>query len=142
MAVTLTICASDIFSSVNTHRPSSNASRQDFLFRSMDGHFTQGVSVFGRIVNVDVEFPATAVLRPAVIRTNGRAEFMTRFLDLSIHDLAIMVGLGCFAGSASSVLWDIFAASPAPKEFAIPAALIGFVLGKIVSDRAGARAHA
>lgn len=67
---------------------------------------------------------------------------MTRFLDLSIHDLAIMVGLGCFTGSAMSVAWSLFSASSTPKEFAIPAALLGFVLGKIISDRSGARRHA
>lgn len=67
---------------------------------------------------------------------------MTRFLDLSIHDLAIMVGLGCLTGSAMSVAWSLFSTSPTPKEFAVAASLLGFVVGKLVSDRSGERPHA
>jgi hypothetical protein len=140
MAVALTMCA-DVYTAVNTHRKSAVKAEGYVRFRSMTGDFTESVAVFGRITNVDVVNPGIVVLRPKAIEANRRA-IMTRFLDLSIHDLAIMVGLGCFTGSAMTVAWNLFSAGPTPKEFAIPAALLGFVLGKVLSDRSGERPHA
>jgi hypothetical protein len=141
MAVAITMC-DDVFSTMTTHRPSAVKSENAVRFRSIAGDYTENVVVFGRIINVDVVDPRSMVLRPTGIQANRRANYMTRFLDLSIHDLAIMVGLGCFTGSAMSVAWSLFSASSAPKEFAIPAALLGFVLGKILSDRSEGRSHA
>lgn len=81
-------------------------------------------------------------MRPTAIHAIRRAGFMTRFLDLSIHDLAVMVGLGCFTGSATNVVWNLLATSPAPEGLALSSAFIGFVLGKLVADRSGAHRHA
>ena len=142
MAVALTMCASDIFSSVHSHRPSPSGEERAVRFRSKDGHYETDLMVFGRISNVDVEYSARLIVRAAVVPANWRAEYMSRFLDLSIHDLAIMVGLGCFSGSAMSVAWSLLSASPVPKEIAVSAALIGFVLGKLAADRAEGRQHA
>lgn len=140
MAVALTMCT-DVYTAVTTHRPSGVKAEGRVRFSAMTGDLTETIPAFARMKNVDVVIPGMVLLRPEAKQANWRA-IMTRFLDLSIHDLVIMVGLGCFTGSAMAVAWSMFSAAPTPKEFALSAALLGFVLGKLVSDRSGEHPHA
>lgn len=141
MAVALTMYA-DVYTAVTTHRKSGVKSEAVVRFRSMTGNFTEDVPVFGRIRNVDVVHPGLVMLRPEAAQAKWRANYMARFMNLSINDLVVMVGMGCFTGSIANVCWDAFASSPAPRELAIAAAFVGFVAGKIVSDKSGRHEHA
>lgn len=60
---------------------------------------------------------------------------MKSFFSLSIHDLAVMVGAGCFASSALSTLWGFAATSAAPVPLTMIAALAGFAGGRLISSK-------
>ena len=66
---------------------------------------------------------------------------MTNYLALNTHDLAVMVGLGSFAGAASSVFWDIAFVGNAPTVVTVAAAAVGFAAGKVLSVRAAQVKH-
>lgn len=143
MAVALAILPSgQFFIQTSIHRRAVVVSDSSGQFRTMGGEFTEAGRIFGRITNVDVGFLVNEAVRPVVVNTNRRAGYMTRFLSLSIHDLVVMVGMGCFTGSVANVCWDALASSPAPREIAIAAACAGFVAGKFIRDRSGRGQHA
>lgn len=109
---------------------------------SLQGEILNDLYFFAKIPNIEVN---VQVIMPILFydQTSSRRIIdMRRYLNLDLHDIAVMVGLGTFAGSAASVAWGFAFSSPTPIAIAVPVALAGFVGGKIVSDRSRRLIHA
>lgn len=109
---------------------------------SLDGQVLDELYFFAKVPNIEVSVQAMIHVHFHGQAYNRRAIEMKRLFDVNLHDVAVMVGLGCFTGSSASVVWGLFSASPAPSVFIIPVAAIGFGLGKFVSDRSDRHTHA
>jgi hypothetical protein len=62
-----------------------------------------------------------------------RIPIVKPLVDISLHDLAVMLGTGSFTGAVISVLWDAFSASPAPSQILVATTLAGFLGGRLLS---------
>jgi hypothetical protein len=109
---------------------------------SFDGETVDELYFFARVPNIEVNVQAMVELHFHGYAEPRRAIEMRRLFDVTLHDVAVMVGLGCFAGSAASVVWGLASASPAPTALIIPVAAAGFAWGRFVSVRSDRHSHA
>lgn len=109
---------------------------------SLEGDRTSDLYFFATVHNIEVK---VQILLPEGLgrRESGKGAIdMRKIFDVDIHNVSVMVGLGCFFGSTASVSWEAIASSSAPKSIVISAALVGFILGRILSDRPRNAGHA
>lgn len=101
--------------------------------------------VFDRIdageVNVQLTLQVIAI-RKLVQPHRIQEGKMTSFFTLNTQDLAVMVGLGSFAGAAGGVAWDLLFSSGAPNAFVVAISAAGFFSGRLLSFRASRTRHA
>ena len=104
--------------------------------------FRKGHVIFA---TVNYSFSAAYLLAPPILVHQyepSREVAMKSIHKLEVRNLAVMVGMGLFAGSASSVLWEALFSSAAPHALSITFAVGGFVAGGFVSHLAGKDHHA
>jgi hypothetical protein len=70
------------------------------------------------------------------IALDDRREIMKGHLRYDLRDLPVMIGAGFFFSSVSGVSWMIASDSPTPNGLGLAAALVGLVVGAIVSVKA------
>lgn len=73
--------------------------------------------------------------------TVQKEEKMKGLLSYDLQDLAVMIGVGSFVGSAAGVLWSAVFSVSAPPSVIIPASLIGLAVGRLLSEKSKRRVH-
>ncbi|MBA1249883.1 hypothetical protein [Pseudomonas luteola] len=141
MAIALSTETQAFFSnSAFIERRSSLAEVPKVPLRSMSGEIREAHCYFAKVTNIEVNIQ---VNMPVYLykRTSSRRITMKEFIDLDLHDVAVMVGLGSFAGSASGIAWSLCSSAPMPSSVAILFTVAGFIGGKLATHHTRRTRH-
>jgi hypothetical protein len=110
-------------------------------FTSLGGAESEELGFFVNVPNIGVNVQVTMQIRVSGRTRSLRVAKMRKLIELDLHDIAVMVGMGSFVGSAANVAWGLFSYSAAPAVVIIPLALAGFAGGRFITDHAARARH-
>lgn len=110
-------------------------------FTSLGGTESEEVGFFVNVPNIGVNVQVMMKIRVSGRTRSLRVTKVRKLFELNLHDIAVMVGMGSFVGSAANVAWGLIGSSAAPAVVIIPLALIGFAGGRFVTDHAARASH-
>jgi hypothetical protein len=94
--------------------------------------------------NIDASMMSERVLPVSYVYTHQIATICFRkmegamrvLLKYDLQDVPVMLGAATFVGSIAGVLWGFTSTSTTPAALTISAAVIGLLLGRLVSEKA------